>query len=104
MSEDIKQKIKKRIEMLRNLETTVEDENNEDKQDFDVPCSWSNLKNDEYAPAYITTPKVPAGVYEIGWNSNMGTYTLRKQPFKTDELYHLPSPEITDILKDIENF
>ena len=73
-------------------------------QDFDVPCCWSNLKNDEYAPAYITSPKVPAGVYEIGWNPNMGTYTLRKQPFKTDELYHLPSPEITDILKDIENF
>jgi SpoVK/Ycf46/Vps4 family AAA+-type ATPase len=76
----------------------------DETQDFDVPCCWSNLKNDEYAPAYITTPKVPAGVYEIGWNGTMGTFTLKKQPFKTDELYHLPSPEITDILKDIENF
>jgi SpoVK/Ycf46/Vps4 family AAA+-type ATPase len=34
----------------------------------------------------------------------LGTHTLKKQPFKTDELYHLPSPEITDILQDIENF
>jgi SpoVK/Ycf46/Vps4 family AAA+-type ATPase len=30
--------------------------------------------------------------------------TLKKQPFKTDELYQLPSYEIQDILKDIQNF
>jgi SpoVK/Ycf46/Vps4 family AAA+-type ATPase len=30
--------------------------------------------------------------------------TLKKQPFKTDELYPLPSDEIIDILKDIDNF
>jgi energy-coupling factor transporter ATP-binding protein EcfA2 len=76
----------------------------EEEVDNDVPSCWSNLKNDEYAPAYVTVPKVPAGVYEIGWNSNMGTHTLKKQPFKTDELYHLPSYEITDILLDIDNF
>ena len=74
------------------------------KVDLDIPCCWSNLKNDEYAPAYVTVPKVPSGVYEIGWNGNLGTHTLKKQPFKTDELYHLPSPEITDILQDIESF
>ena len=74
------------------------------KKDFDIPSCWSNLKNDEYAPAYVTVPKVPAGVYEIGWNGNLQTYTVKKQPFKTDELYHLPSYEITDILKDIDNF
>ena len=78
--------------------------NKEEKKDLDIPCCWSNLKNDEYAPAYLTVPKVPAGVYEIGWNGNLQTHTLKKQPFKTDELYHLPSPEITDILQDIENF
>ncbi len=74
------------------------------KIDTDVPSCWSNLKNEEYAPAYVTVPQVPAGVYEIGWNSNLQTHTLKKQPFKTDELYHLPSPEIKDILEDIENF
>jgi SpoVK/Ycf46/Vps4 family AAA+-type ATPase len=92
---------KKMLGELIEPEITVD---NDEKQDLDVPCCWSNLKNDEYAPAYVTSPKVPAGVYEIGWNPNMGTYTLRKQPFKTDELFHLPSPEITDILQDIENF
>ena len=74
------------------------------KIDTDVPSCWSNLKNEEYAPAYVTVTQVPAGVYEIGWNSNLQTHTLKKQPFKTDELYHLPSPEIKDILEDIENF
>jgi len=91
----------KMLDRLIEPEITVD---NDEKQDLDVPCCWSNLKNDEYAPSYVTVPKVPAGVYEIGWNGNMGVFTLRKQPFKTDELYHLPSPEITDILKDIENF
>lgn len=76
----------------------------EEKIDKDVPSCWSNLKNNEYAPAYSTVPKVPAGVYEIGWNGNLSTYTVKKQPFKSDELYHLPSYEITDILKDIDNF
>ena len=77
---------------------------NEVTPDLDIPSCWSNLKNDEYAPAYVTVPKVPAGVYEIGWNSNLQSHTLKKQPFKTDELYHLPSYEITDILQDIDNF
>jgi predicted AAA+ superfamily ATPase len=107
MNEKLRKKLNKVSKMLDYPEDYDQPEitvDNEEKQDLDVPCCWSNLKNDEYAPAYITTPKVPAGVYEIGWNSNMGTYTLRKQPFKTDELYRLPSPEITDILKDIENF
>jgi chromosomal replication initiation ATPase DnaA len=82
------------------LKASIEDK----KIDTDVPSCWSNLKNNEYAPAYPTVPKVPAGVYEIGWNGNLSTHTLKKQPFKTDELYHLPSYEITDILKDIDNF
>jgi predicted AAA+ superfamily ATPase len=84
------------------VETTMTED--EENVDFDIPSCWSNLKNDEYAPAYVTVPKVPARVYEIGWNSSLQTYTLKKQPFKTDELYHLPSYEITDILKDIDNF
>jgi len=82
----------------------VESDDDSDKVDLDIPSCWSNLKNDEYAPAYVTVPKVPSGVYEIGWNSNLQTFTLKKQPFKTDELYHLPSYEIMDILKDIDNF
>jgi predicted AAA+ superfamily ATPase len=101
------------IKRIINLRETIdpeddlplrEDEDESEKIDLDIPSCWSNLKNDEYAPAYVTVPKVPSGVYEIGWNSNLQTFTLKKQPFKTDELYHLPSYEIMDILKDIDNF
>ena len=76
----------------------------EDEQDSNTPTCWSKLKDEEFAPAYVTTPQVPAGIYEIVWDSSLQNYKLRKQPFKTDELYHLPSPEIIDILKDIDYF
>jgi SpoVK/Ycf46/Vps4 family AAA+-type ATPase len=52
----------------------------------------------------VTVDQVPAGVYELDYNTSIGSHTLKKQPFKTDELYQLPSPEIIDILKDIESF
>jgi SpoVK/Ycf46/Vps4 family AAA+-type ATPase len=65
---------------------------------------WGRLDNEEFYPSYETTPNIPSGVYEIFWNSNLGCNTLKKQPFKTDELYELPSPEIKDILNDIDNF
>lgn len=72
--------------------------------DESIPCCWRNLKNDEFSPAYVTVNEVPSGIYEIGWNNEIGSYVLKKQPFTTDELYRLPSPEIQDILLDIENF
>jgi SpoVK/Ycf46/Vps4 family AAA+-type ATPase len=65
---------------------------------------WAMLENSEYLPSYQTTDKVEPGVYEIIWNSSLGSNVLKKQPFKTDELYSLPSEEIIDILKDIDNF
>jgi energy-coupling factor transporter ATP-binding protein EcfA2 len=68
------------------------------------PVCWSRLDDDEFLPSYSTQPKVPSGVYEIVWNTPHNTYTLKKQPFKTDELYHLPSPEIMSILDDINSF
>lgn len=97
--------------MMKNFEITEEypplieySGRHEEPIEFDTPCSWSKLKNDEYSPAYLTVPKVPCGIYSITYNHNLGTQTLKKMPFKTDELYHLPSYEIQDILNDIENF
>jgi energy-coupling factor transporter ATP-binding protein EcfA2 len=86
------------VDILNGLET------DSDVKDLNTPVCWSKLKDEEFSPAYITTPKVPAGVYEITWNNSLMSYTLKKQPFKTDELYQLPSPEITNILNDIEGF
>jgi SpoVK/Ycf46/Vps4 family AAA+-type ATPase len=104
MDSDVEERYLTTDEIIHKNRKVVRSLKNEEKKQLDIPCCWSNLKNDEYAPAYVTVPKVPAGVYEIDWNGQLGTHTLKKQPFKTDELYHLPSPEITDILQDIENF
>lgn len=90
--------------ILKQLKELTEPENEVTKQELDTPSCWSSLKNDEYVPSYSTIPQVPAGIYEVVWNSSLANFTLKKQPFKTDELYHLPSPEITDILTDINNF
>lgn len=76
----------------------------EDKYETDIPVCWSRLKDDEFLPSYKTQSKVPSSIYEIVWNSAQQTHTLKQQPFKTDELYYLPSPEITDILEDINSF
>ena len=75
----------------------------EDKKGKKFSC-WAVLENDEYIPSYHTIQGVPSGVYEIAYNSKLSMVTLKKQPFKTDELYSLPSAEIIDIVKDIDNF
>jgi len=66
--------------------------------------SWTQLKGDEFAPAFPTVPLIPCGLYEIRWNSSVQSNTLIKQPIHVDELYELPSVEIQSILEDIECF
>ena len=50
-----------------------------------------------------TTPQLPSGFYEIGHEGQIGTFMELKK-VNTDELYQLPSPELTDIIEDIEKF
>jgi predicted AAA+ superfamily ATPase len=76
----------------------------EDKPVSNSPTCWGTLQDEEFSPAFTSVSKVPAGIYEIVWNRQLTQHTLKKQPFKTDELYQLPSYEIMDILKDIQNF
>ena len=68
-----------------------------------TPTCWGTLPDEEFTPAFKSVDKVPAGIYEIVWNRSLSQHTIKKQPFKTDELYQLPSYEIQDILKDIQN-
>lgn len=96
--------IREMLSELEEIDRPLMNDVIEEKIDTDIPSCWSQLKDEEFLPAYVTTPKVPAGIYEIVWNHAQQTYSLKKQPFKTDELYHLPSPEITDILEDIDSF
>jgi ATP-dependent 26S proteasome regulatory subunit len=62
------------------------------------------MKGDEYAPAYPIVEQVPSGLYEIKWNHSLQTHALKHMPMQVDELYALPSAEITAILEDIECF
>lgn len=68
------------------------------------PSKWSPMKGDEYMPSYPTVEKIPSGLYEIKWNSTLQSHTLKQLPMQVDELYALPSAEITAILDDIECF
>ena len=76
----------------------------EDKPVSNSPTCWGTLQDEEFVPAFTSVPKVPSGIYEVVWNRQLNQHTLKKQPFKTDELYQLPSYEIIDILRDIQNF
>ena len=77
---------------------------NKKNENSATPTCWGTLQDEEFVPAFKSVDKVPAGIYEILWNRSLGQHTIKKQPFKTDELYQLPSYEIQDILKDIQNF
>ncbi len=81
------------------IETT-----NHESSSSATPTCWGTLQDEEFVPAFKSVYKVPSGIYEIVWNRQLSQHTIKKQPFKTDELYQLPSYEIQDILKDIQNF
>ena len=76
----------------------------EEKPLSNSPTCWGTLQDEEFVPAFTSVPKVPSGIYEVVYNRQLNQHTLKKQPFKTDELYQLPSYEIMDILRDIQNF
>lgn len=72
--------------------------------DTNKHTQWSVLQNDQFAPSYVSIPKVPSGLYEMKWNSPLQTWVIAKQDLNIDELYELPSPEIESILNDIKIF
>jgi AAA+ superfamily predicted ATPase len=65
---------------------------------------WSVLGNDEYTASHPTVHKIPSGFYEIIYKHSMGCNVMVKKSVNADELYKLPSKEITDIIDDIRKF
>jgi SpoVK/Ycf46/Vps4 family AAA+-type ATPase len=101
------ERIRKRLDrMIRNneYERIMEQEDVLEDIDTQKHTEWSVLKNGEFAPSYVSIPKVPSGLFEVKWNSGLNTLVLSKQEINMDELYELPSPEIESILKDIKLF
>jgi len=50
-----------------------------------------------------TEKKILPGFYEVGQDNQIGFYLQRKK-ITIDELYHLPSDELQDMIEDIEKF
>ena len=67
-------------------------------------CQWSIFPNDEFAPAMPTAKRLEPGLYECRWNNSIQASSLIKKQINLDELYELPSPEIQNILDDIQTF
>ena len=74
-----------------------------DKKDSLNYSQWAIQSGGRYTPTMSTTSRLPSGFYEIGHDGQMGTFMELKK-VNTDELYQLPSPELTDIIEDIEKF
>lgn len=64
---------------------------------------WAVHKGNKFSPTTETVKGVPPGFYEVGLDTNIGYY-LQKKHVNTDELYQLPSDELTDIIEDIQKF
>ena len=89
---------------LKDIERTSGNDQVDNKINSATPTCWGTLQDEEFVPAFKSVDQVPSGIYELQYNRNVSQITLKKQPFKTDELYQLPSYEIQDILKDIQDF
>lgn len=74
-----------------------------DKENSLSYSQWAIHGGGKYTPAMTTTAQLTSGFYEINSDSQIGTYMELKK-VNTDELYQLPSPELTDIIEDIEKF
>ena len=75
-------------------------EKNNSSNDY---SQWAVHKGNKFSPTTDTVKGVPPGFYEVGLDSNIGYY-LQKKQVNTDELYQLPSEELTDIIEDIQKF
>src|SRR6266487_639331 len=51
-----------------------------------------------------TTSKIPAGIYDVNWDSKADSYYLQEKDIAVDELFILPSGEQKMILEDIRTF
>lgn len=64
---------------------------------------WAIHPGGKYSPAMPTEKKIKPGFYEVG-NDNQIGFHLQKKKITIDELYHLPSLELQDMIEDIEKF
>jgi len=65
---------------------------------------WSIVGDGSFLPSPETRKDLPPGLYEITWNNKISDWAFLKQALNTDELFELPTQEISEILGDIKKF
>lgn len=65
---------------------------------------WSIVGDGSFVASPATLQSLPPGLYEIVWNNKLSDWSFMKQTLNTDELYELPTQEISEILGDIKKF
>ena len=66
-------------------------------------CQWSFTNDGMFIPANNTVPTLEAGFYEIKNDHKIGLH-MQKIETISEELFILPSPEISNIIDDIKKF
>lgn len=84
------------------LEMRYNDKPEKVKHQIDF-TQWHSHVGNKFTPATVTVERLEPGFYEMGHDSQIGTYIEKKQ-VNTDELYELPSEELVDIIDDINKF
>ncbi len=64
---------------------------------------WAKHSGGKFSPTMPTQKKITPGFYELGSSHEIGVY-FEKKKMTLDELYHLPSEELQDMIEDIEKF
>ncbi len=65
---------------------------------------WSVRSNGEFLPTFQTVDKLPSGYYELSYDNSANSAKLSKKTTSTDELFNLPTIEISSIINDLETF
>jgi AAA+ superfamily predicted ATPase len=89
------------IEMNWPIDTTESDYDR--KKDSSGHTQWAVSDNGAFLPISKTAEKLPAGLYEIKNDSQRGIHIQQIKSI-SEELFILPSPEITEIIADIKKF
>lgn len=64
---------------------------------------WSVYPGNVFSPTIPTAEKLPAGFYDLTYSQSDGI-CLSKKSVSADDLFLLPSFELEEIIKDIQNF
>lgn len=92
--------LRQRLGLERSLGMKSKKKNIAETESF---TQWSTHKSGKFVPCLHTVKTVPAGVYEMKADQNIG-FHIERQEHRSDDLIELPIPEIKEILRDIDNF